>query len=326
MAKRAVKNNGLSLIELMPVIVILALSTVGVGGIISTSSKVFMDVSARDELLSSVRFSVERLNREVRYALPNSVRVYNLLNGSPVEDLFQEGIVKCIEYIPTLGSTVYLDVPVIPEVADTLLTVIRFDESVFFDERFLQGEVHAVVNPLKAEQVYDTIADPITGITDSTSTRRYRLNLSGISKVGQIIDNLWTLNLVEKALFAENSPTKRLYLVNQPVAYCASANQLTRYTGYGFTGVPFNDNNDPLVAVNGEPLVDDNGEPLLNNDTELFLGTGVTMAEGIEISETFFTVQEASDINNTLIDITLKFSKNDETLTFFNQVQVLNVP
>ena len=177
-----------------------------------------------------------------------------------------------------------------------------------FDDTLLKGEVHAVVNPLMAEQVYDTMADPIAGIAASVSTRRYQLDLeNGASK---IIDNLWTMNLVDNAHFAENSPTKRLYFVNPPVAYCASAGQLIRYTSYGFMGVPFNENGEPLLDANGEVLP----------------GAGVLMAEGIEVEPTAFSVRESSLFSNTLIDLTLQFSKNSEKLTFFNQIQVLNVP
>ena len=302
MPNRRSKSKGFTLIEMLPVIVLLSITAMGAISLLKTSSQIFIDVSNRDEFISSVRFSVERLNREVRNALPNSVRVYNLLEGNRVDDLGQEDIVKCLEYIPTIVGTVYLDVPVIPDFADSELTVISFDDTL------LEGEVHVVVNPLAVDHVYDIIADPVAGVTGSTSTRRYQLDLA--SGVGKIIDNLWTVNLVNKVHFAENAPTKRLYFVNPPVAYCASAGQLIRYAGYGFTGVPFNDNNEPLVNNNGESLS----------------GTGVLMAEGIEAASTAFSVTEPSSFTNTLIDVTLKFTKNDETLTFFNQVQVLNVP
>ena len=303
MAKRALKNNGLSLIELMPVIVILALSAVGVGGIISTSSKVFMDVSTRDELISSVRFSVERLNREVRYALPNSVRVYNLLEGSPVEDLFQEGIVKCLEYIPTLVIGISLEIPAVPEAidpegVDTTITVVRFDDSQ------LSGVVHVVVNPLAVDQVYDTI---------EKSTIRYALDSEGRGSIGKIIDNLWTIELEEQVYFTENSPTKRIFFVNEPVAYCASEGLLTRYTDYGFNGIELDENGKALTGQ-----LDINDEPLT--------GVGVLMAESIDLAGTSFTVKKASSFRNTLVDITLQFSKNTEYLTFHNQAQVLNVP
>ena len=291
MAKGVRVNKGFTLIELCMVMVILGMTVMGAGGIIKTSSKIFMDVSQRDAITSSVRFSVERLNREIRTALPNSVRVYS------------DETVKCLEYIPTLVIGISLEVPAVPEAidpegGDTTITVVRFDDSQ------LSGVVHVVVNPLVVDQVYDTI---------EKSTIRYALDSEGKKSIGKIIDNLWTIELEEQVYFTENSPTKRIFFVNEPIAYCASEGQLTRYTDYGFNGIELDGNSKPLT---GE--LDNDGEPLT--------GVGVLMAEGINLAATSFMVKKASSFSNTLVDITLKFEQNDESLTFNNQVQVLNVP
>ena len=263
----------------------------GAGGIIKASSQIFIDVSEREALTSNVRFSVERLNREIRTALPNSVRV------------FSDETVKCLEYIPTLIIGISLEVPAVPEAtdpegADTTLTLVRFDDSL------LSGVVHVVVNPLAVDQVYDTI---------EKSTIRYALDSEGRGSIGKIIDNLWTIELEEQVYFKENSPTKRIFFVNEPVAYCASEGLLTRYTDYGFNGIELDENGKALTGQ-----LDINDEPLT--------GVGVLMAESIDLAGTSFTVKKASSFRNTLVDITLQFSKNTEYLTFHNQAQVLNVP
>jgi MSHA biogenesis protein MshO len=291
MAKGSTVNKGFTLIELCMVMVLLGMTTMGAGGIIKTSGQIFLDVSERDALTSSVRFSVERLNREIRTALPNSVRV------------FSDETVKCLEYIPTLVIGISLEVPAVPEAtdpegADTTLTVVRFDDSL------LSGVVHVVVNPLGVDQVYDTI---------EKSTIRYALDSEGRRSIGKIIDNLWTIELEEQVYFTENSPTKRIFFVNEPVAYCASEGLLTRYTDYGFNGIELDENSKALTGK-----LDNNDEPLT--------GVGVLMAEGIDLAGTSFTVKKASSFSNTLVDITLQFSKNTEYLTFHNQAQVLNVP
>ena len=291
MAKGVRVNKGFTLIELCMVMVILGMTVMGAGGIIKTSSKIFMDVSQRDAITSSVRFSVERLNREIRTALPNSVRVYS------------DETVKCLEYIPTLVIGISLEVPAVPEAidpegGDTTITVVRFDDSQ------LSGVVHVVVNPLVVDQVYDTI---------EKSTIRYALDSEGRRSIGKIIDNLWTIELEEQVYFTENSPTKRIFFVNEPVAYCASEGLLTRYTDYGFNGIELDENGKALTGQ-----LDINDEPLT--------GVGVLMAESIDLAGTSFTVKKASSFRNTLVDITLKFSKNTEYLTFHNQAQVLNVP
>ena len=291
MAKRARVSKGFTLIELCMVMVLLGMTAMGAGGIIKASSQIFIDVSEREALTSNVRFSVERLNREIRTALPNSVRV------------FSDETVKCLEYIPTLIIGISLEVPAVPEAtdpegADTTLTVVRFDDSL------LSGVVHVVVNPLAVDQVYDTI---------EKSTIRYALDSEGRRSIGKIIDNLWTIELEEQVYFTENSPTKRIFFVNEPVAYCASEGLLTRYTDYGFNGIELDENGKALTGQ-----LDINDEPLT--------GVGVLMAESIDLAGTSFTVKKASSFRNTLVDITLQFSKNTEYLTFHNQAQVLNVP
>ena len=291
MAKRARVSKGFTLIELCMVMVLLGMTAMGAGGIIKASSQIFIDVSEREALTSNVRFSVERLNREIRTALPNSVRV------------FSDETVKCLEYIPTLVIGISLEVPAVPEATDpeggdTTITVVRFDDSL------LSGVVHVVVNPLVVDQVYDTI---------EKSTIRYALDSEGRRSIGKIIDNLWTIELEEQVYFTENSPTKRIFFVNEPVAYCASEGLLTRYTDYGFNGIELDENSKALTGK-----LDNNDEPLT--------GVGVLMAEGIDLAGTSFTVKKASSFSNTLVDITLQFSKNTEYLTFHNQAQVLNVP
>ena len=291
MAKRARVSKGFTLIELCMVMVLLGMTAMGAGGIIKASSQIFIDVSEREALTSNVRFSVERLNREIRTALPNSVRV------------FSDETVKCLEYIPTLIIGISLEVPAVPEAtdpegADTTLTLVRFDDSL------LSGVVHVVVNPLAVDQVYDTI---------EKSTIRYALDSEGRGSIGKIIDNLWTIELEEQVYFKENSPTKRIFFVNEPVAYCASEGLLTRYTDYGFNGIELDENGKALTGQ-----LDINDEPLT--------GVGVLMAESIDLAGTSFTVKKASSFRNTLVDITLQFSKNTEYLTFHNQAQVLNVP
>jgi len=291
MAKRAKVSKGFTLIELCMVMVLLGMTAMGAGGIIKASSQIFIDVSEREALTSNVRFSVERLNREIRTALPNSVRV------------FSDETVKCLEYIPTLVIGISLEVPAVPEATDpeggdTTITVVRFDDSL------LSGVVHVVVNPLVVDQVYDTI---------EKSTIRYALDSEGRGSIGKIIDNLWTIELEEQVYFKENSPTKRIFFVNEPVAYCASEGLLTRYTDYGFNGIELDENGKALTGQ-----LDINDEPLT--------GVGVLMAESIDLAGTSFTVKKASSFRNTLVDITLQFSKNTEYLTFHNQAQVLNVP
>lgn len=257
------KTKGFTLIELVTVIMLLGIVSVGAGGIITLSSQIFVDVSNRDELIASVRFSVERLNRDIRGALPNSVRILN----------FSGNTIHCLEYIPSVVSAVYTDIPVSPEEASQDITLVKFDDSLFDDA------LNMVVYPLTADEIY------------GVSTKRYALATQVLDTAG----NEWTVKLNTASTFAEDSPTTRLYFVDQPTAYCASAGELNRYTNYGYNGAILN-------------------------------GNEVLMAQGLEMGGTLFTVDDANLVRNSLVNIKLQFSKNEEFVNFYNQVQVQNVP
>ena len=119
------KSNGFSLIELIVVIVILGILATGISTFISFGTQVYTDATDREKIISSARFAIERLNREIRTAVPNSIRIND--NGST-------GIItakQCIEFTPIVLSTIYTDIAVAPEPASNKIEVISFDEILF---------------------------------------------------------------------------------------------------------------------------------------------------------------------------------------------------
>ena len=259
----SLKSNGFTLVELVTVIMLLGIVAAGVGSIIKFSSQIYVDVTSRDELIASARFSVERLNREIRSALPNSVQTLTV------------GSATCLEYMPIAVSTVYTDIPVSPEPDANTVTVVKFDDSLF------NASQHIVVYPLNSSEIYG-----------NASSKRYALaSPQTLNTAG----NEWTLNLASANTFADDSPTQRLFLVNQPVAYCVEGSELYRYSNYGY-------------------------------QSNILTGSQSLMAQGIDPTGTSFIVNPATLVRNALITIELQFFQNEETVHFFNEVQVQNVP
>ena len=97
---KAIKKNhlikGFTLIELITVIVLLGILSVGISSFLNFGTQIFVDATNRDEIISTARFSVERLNRELRKALPNSVRATD--NGNSIDPITRQ----CIEYTPII--------------------------------------------------------------------------------------------------------------------------------------------------------------------------------------------------------------------------------
>ena len=198
---------GFTLIELIMVIVILAImGTVSVK-FIANSARGLVDTGERQALASSATVAVEKVLREVRRALPNSVRV------------FDDGANKCLELAPILYSSVYLSVPTAS--AATSFQSIQFVNAV-------GGETgYVAVYPSSPESVYDA-NKAVSSMTAVAST---------VGAVGSADENLQTITFTDGASyrFPTDSPKKRFYLVSQPISFCNDASgRLWRYQNYGF--------------------------------------------------------------------------------------------
>ena len=72
---------GFTLVEMVTVIIILGILVIGVSSFVILGTRIFVESTSVDQVLSQSRFAMERMTRELRNALPNSVR---LSNTSPV--------------------------------------------------------------------------------------------------------------------------------------------------------------------------------------------------------------------------------------------------
>jgi MSHA biogenesis protein MshO len=272
------KNNGFSLIEMIVVIILLGALSLGISSFINFGTRIYTDATDRDEVVSSARFAIERLNREVRSAVPNSIRI----NGNNVK--------QCIEFTPIILSAIYTDILVDPDVVPeeddfSKVNVIVFDKDVF-DDGF-SPNLFVGVYLLNAAEFY---SEP--------NSKIFRLNDNTID-VG--LDNEWTIQLSGKQIFAQESPTNRLYFFNDAVSYCVQNSKLTRHQAY-------------TRNIDNTPISD-----------------GVLMADFIDmhddsgIVEPPFWLTETTQLRNALVLIKLSFERNNERITFNNEIQVPNV-
>ncbi|MFQ3208705.1 MAG: MSHA biogenesis protein MshO [Colwellia sp.] len=247
------KSSGFTLIEMIVVIVILGVLAAGISSFIKFSTQIYTEATTREQLVSSARFAIERLNRDVRNALPNSVRLTNA--G------------ECLEFTPIIATTTYTDIPVAPEGARNTINVIEFDNN-FAGTTDIDWSV--VVYPLNADDVYD----------DDNNNNNKVFDVSSISLPADVR----TITLDNSVLFAEDSPTQRLYFINKKasVKYCLQNNGLSR------------------------------------ND--------ILMAQDINTTSSAFDISPPTLQRNAMVQVHFQFEKNNETVTFNNEIQVLNVP
>lgn len=203
-------TRGFTLVEMVTVILILGILVVGVSSFIIFGTRIFVESSSVDQVLSQSRFAVERMTRELRSALPNSVRV----NTDSLT-------YQCIEFVPIEASTTYLTMPIIPAAAaSTGIVILDNTASAIRVNQF------AWIYPLVDADVY-------------SSARQKRAQVKTIAISG----NQVTLTFTAPTRFSEASPRQRIYFGSSPVSYCfekgASGNdlQIVRYAGYNFNTV-----------------------------------------------------------------------------------------
>lgn len=129
------KQQGFTLVELIITITVIGILMTGTLAYISNSMTAYTATTRRDQLTSLGRTAVEKVARELRAALPNSLRVSN----------------NCIEFFPTLGGSSYLSLPV--DTSATTFTAVDFSLSSY------AGNAYVVVYPYDTTALYAT-AEP----------------------------------------------------------------------------------------------------------------------------------------------------------------------
>jgi MSHA biogenesis protein MshO len=197
-----------TLVELVMVIVVLAILATGSVKFISQSAQGMVDSAERQVLASTASIAMEKVLRQVRRALPNSVRT------------FDDGGNSCIEFVPILHSSEYVSVPIASAATN-------FDAIAFFNA--VGGESgYVAVYPISESSVYGT--SPATDRSISTT-------VASASPAGIPSANLQTITFESPSSyrFPTGSPRKRFYLVSDPISFCEDTNgRLWRYQNYGF--------------------------------------------------------------------------------------------
>lgn len=205
------KQQGFTLIELVVVIILLGVTSVGIARILGLATQNYVNAADRDQLINSARFAIERLNREIPEALPNSVRSFSVTDDGSNFD--------CIEFIPVTASTTYLD---ITNVAMNQFNVIDFTTG--------DGNLGTCTASCGNVAIYTLSNNDVYVNPEQTSGQLFSISRIATTATNNVLQVTLNNTVTVGAL----SPTDRVFLIEQPVRYCMdnSNNELFRATGY----------------------------------------------------------------------------------------------
>jgi MSHA biogenesis protein MshO len=96
------QQSGFTLVEMIVVIVVLGIVSVFLGGYIFSMVQSYVDTSQRTELVAKGRQALERIDRELRHAVPNTVVV--LSGGQGIEFLSARSGGRLVERFEDFGD------------------------------------------------------------------------------------------------------------------------------------------------------------------------------------------------------------------------------
>ncbi|WP_270826898.1 PilW family protein [Aeromonas sp. Y318-1] len=201
------RGRGFTLVELVMVILLLGVMATFSSQFIGIGTQIYGDASRREQLMSDARFAIERLNRELRDAVPGSVRIEDEA-GNPLD----QG--ACLRFWPIATASRYLG-----SAASAGLTI------VVPDERPRDKDL-AIVYPL---------ADPALTLAEGCLHGKC---VARVISVGNPVSG--ALSLTVDGSFARESPGQRIYFSRQQVRYCVTNAVLTRASaaiGTDFHGI-----------------------------------------------------------------------------------------
>ncbi len=223
-------HTGFTLIELIIVIVLLGIMSVGAGMLISRPIEAYGDQLRRQQLVDSAEMAVRKIEADIRRALPNSIRVIELSpNNSWV-----------LEMVNTVDGARYRDEA--GGIFTTANEILSFT-SAAGDQQFnllgLFTSLPSIGLPINYATYQVVIYN--TNHIDIYADAAASSNPGIISPAGLTLNIDGTgvehnLTLSSAFQFRYQSPTQRLFIVDGPVSYiCDNATGLlVRYDAYAY--------------------------------------------------------------------------------------------
>ena len=281
-------QQGFTLVELVVTITLTTIVVSFMALFISGPVRAYNDQTRRAELVDAAENSLRRIARDIRAALPNSVRVTS--TGSAV----------ALELLNTVDGVRYRDRP-----PGNPTKRLRFSGP---DNAFNSvGQFSGITRPFSSNSHYLSIynvgvpgadAYELANVITPPGTR---IEIDADTQPDE--DNI---RMTPAYQFSFASPGQRVYLVDQPISYICdtTTGTLARYAGYS------------IAANHGSR---DSGAELLG------AGASATLvADNISACSVTYTPGTAQ--RSGLVTLAMSVSDAGETVSLLHQVHVDNVP
>ena len=224
MRRCAQQQAGFTLVELVVVIIIAGILAALGGKFIAAPVTGYVDLTRRTRLVDQAEMALRRIQRDIRHALPNSIRI--------------DGSGQFLELLNTVGGGRYRRYPNVA--ADDILDFTAADSS--FD---VLGDLSRVPQEGDHLVVYNISSSGLSGNAYAAVPDNRALIGAGSSSA--------TINIDPPFNFDSRSPRQRFFVVDGPVTYACENGALNRYDGYPLSAVqsaPPGGGNSALVTRN----------------------------------------------------------------------------
>ncbi|MFB2828053.1 PilW family protein [Aeromonas jandaei] len=207
--------RGFTLVELVMVILLLGIMATFTSQFIGIGTQIYGDASSREQLMSDARFAMERLNRELRNAVPGSERI-ETAGGLWVDS----GV--CLRFWPISTSSRYL----------ALNKTISGSSSTL---ELVMATPAAATDPLSTDATAVKVGDlmvvfplPKSSASSLSSGCDYGRCVANVTAVQTPVSGAQSIRYTSAESLAGLSPGSRVYFANQQVRYCVEGSAITR--------------------------------------------------------------------------------------------------
>ncbi|MGE6108700.1 PilW family protein [Aeromonas sobria] len=211
---------GFTLVELVMVILLLGVMATFASQFIGIGTQIYGDASRREQLMSDARFALERLNREVRDAVPGSLRIEDEGGGA-----LEQG--ACLRFWPIATASRYLALNLAVSGSTSTLALVMATPA-------------SAANPLGVDENAVKTGDKLVVFPVPVSNTAEPL-LEGcdygrcVVQVKQVmtppVSGAQTIHYVtpdDDPRLDGFSPASRVYFAREQVRYCVTGTTLTR--------------------------------------------------------------------------------------------------